>query len=146
MKTAKSTIFMAMYLMGVSLLLFACNSRLDIQQAYEFDIHTMPICKSIKQNETVEIRCALIETGSFADNRYTIRYFQSDGYGELRLGKEGDVFLPNDRYPLPGKEFRLYYTSRSDESQQFEVVVEDSFGNEKKLEFQFNAEKEETRE
>ncbi len=117
----------------------ACDSKLDIGQAYEFDIRTMPVRKEIKQNETVEIRCTLIETGNFADNRYTIRYFQSDGYGELRLGKDGDVFLPNDRYPLPDKEFRLYYTSRSDESQQFEVVVEDSFGNEKKLEFQFIA-------
>jgi len=119
--------------------LSACDSKLDIQQAYEFDIRTMPVRKDIKQNETVEIRCSLIETGSFADNRYTIRYFQSDGYGELRLGKDGNVFLPNDRYPLPDKEFRLYYTSRSDDSQQFEVVVKDSFGNEKKLEFQFIA-------
>ena len=119
--------------------LSACDSKLDIQQTYEFDIRTMPVRKDIKQNETVEIRCSLIETGSFADNRYTIRYFQSDGYGELRLGKDGNVFLPNDRYPLPDKEFRLYYTSRSDDSQQFEVVVEDSFGNEKKLEFQFIA-------
>ncbi len=126
--------------------LSACDSKLDIQQAYEFDIRTMPVRKDIKQNETVEIRCSLIETGSFADNRYTIRYFQSDGYGELRLGKDGDVFLPNDRYPLPDKEFRLYYTSRSDESQQFEVVVEDSFGNERKLEFQFNAKDEDKRE
>jgi hypothetical protein len=119
---------------------------LDIQQAYEFDIRTMPVRKDIKQNETVEVRCTLIETGNFADNRYTIRYFQSEGYGELQLGKDGDVFLPNDRYPLPDKEFRLYYTSRSDDSQQFEVVVEDSFGNERKLEFQFNAKDEDKRE
>lgn len=137
---------MAMYLMGVSLLLFACNSDLDIQQAYEFDIQTMPVRKEIKQGETVEIRCTLTEKGNFADNRYTIRFFQNEGYGNLRLGKDGKAFLPNDRYPLPDKEFRLYYTSRSDESQQFEVVVEDSFGNERKLEFEFNAEKEETRE
>lgn len=124
----------------------ACDSKLDIQQAYEFDIRTMPVRKDIKQNETVEIRCTLIETGNFADNRYTIRYFQSEGYGELRLGKDGKAFLPNDRYPLPNKEFRLYYTSRSDDSQQFEVVVEDSFGNERKLEFQFNAKDEDKRE
>lgn len=56
---------------------------------------TMPVRKEIRQNETVEIRCTLIETGNFADNRYTIRYFQSEGYGELRLGKDGKVFLPN---------------------------------------------------
>ncbi len=126
--------------------LSACDNELDIQQTYEFDVQTMPVRKETRQNETVEIRCKLIEKGSFADNRYTIRYFQSDGYGELRLGKDGKIFLPNDRYPLSDKEFRLYYTSRSAESQQFEVVIEDSFGYEKKLEFSFNAEKEEKRE
>lgn len=141
MKTIKGNLFMAMYLMGVSLLLFACNSRLDIQQTYEFDIQTMPVRKEIKQNETVEIRCTLIEKGTFTDNQYNIRFFQSDGIGELRLGKDGKIFLPNDRYSLPDKEFRLYYTSKSDESQQFEVVVENSFGNEKRLEFQFNSKK-----
>lgn len=135
-------------LWAVGVLLFAgfclsaCDSKLDIQQAYEFDVRTMPVRKEIKQGETIEIRCSLIEKGTFADNRYTIRYFQSEGQGILRLGKDGEAFLPNDRYPLPDKEFRLYYTSRSEESQQFEVVIEDSFGNGKRLEFSFNAKKE----
>jgi hypothetical protein len=146
----KQKLLKDVWVVGVLLIagfcLSACDSKLDIQQAYEFDIRTMPVRKDIKQNETVEVRCTLIETGNFADNRYTIRYFQSEGYGELQLGKDGDVFLPNDRYPLPDKEFRLYYTSRSDDSQQFEVVVEDSFGNERKLEFQFNAKDEDKRE
>ncbi|MGI6049015.1 MAG: DUF3872 domain-containing protein [Petrimonas sp.] len=146
----KQRLLKDIWVVGVLLIagfyLSACDSKLDIQQAYEFDIRTMPVRKDIKQNETVEIRCTLIETGNFADNRYTIRYFQSEGYGELRLGKDGKAFLPNDRYPLPNKEFRLYYTSRSDDSQQFEVVVEDSFGNKRKLEFQFNAEDEDKRE
>ena len=126
--------------------LSACDNELDVQQVYEFDIRTMPVRKEIRQNETAEIRCSLIEKGSFSDNRYTIRYFQSDGFGELRLGKNGEVFLPNDRYPLPDKEFRLYYTSRSNESQTFEVVVEDGFGNQRRLEFEFSAQREEIRE
>ena len=129
-------------LLAAGFCLSACDSKLDIQQDYEFDIQTMPVRKEIKQNETIEIRCSLIEKGTFADNRYTIRFFQSEGYGELRLAKGGEVFLPNDRYLLKEKEFRLYYTSRSDESQAFELVVEDSFGNEKRLEFEFAAEKE----
>lgn len=135
MKTIKGNLFIAMYLMGVSLFLFACNSSLDIQQNYGFDVQTMPVRKDIKPGETAEIRCSLTEKGTFTNNRYSIRFFQVEGYGELRLRKDGETFLPNDRYPLPDKEFRLYYTSRSDESQQFEVVVEDSFGNERKLEF-----------
>jgi len=125
--------------------LSACDNKLDIQQSYEFDVHTMPVPKEIAVGKTVEIRCTLTEKGRFADNRYTIRYFQYEGSGELRLGKNGEAFLPNDRYPLPEKVFRLYYTSRSVESQAFEVVVEDSFGNERKLEFEFNAKKDEKR-
>ena len=146
MKRFLSNSLMLGYFICVLLGVSACNSSLDIQQSYEFDIHTMPVRKEIRQNETAEIRCTLIEKGTFVENKYNIRYFQAEGTGDLRLGKDGKVFLPNDRYPLPEKEFRLYYTSRSDESQRFEVVVEDSFGNEKKLEFEFNAEKEEKRE
>ena len=146
----KRKIFNNLWVVGV--LLFAgfclsvCDSKLDIQHVYEFDVHTMPVPKEVAIGKTIEIRCKLTEKGSFADNRYTIRYFQYSGSGELRLGKDGKAFLPNDRYPLPDKEFRLYYTSRSDESQQFEVVVEDSFGNERKLEFQFSNKKDEKRE
>ncbi len=130
-------------LLAAGFCLSACNSELDVQQAYEFDIQTMPVRKEINQNETIEIRCSLIEKGTFADNRYTIRFFQSEGYGELKLGKDGEAFLPNNRYPLLEKEFRLYYTSKSAESQTFEVVVADSFGNEKRLEFGFNTKREE---
>ncbi len=145
----KHKIINNLWVVGVLLIagfcLSACDSELDVQQVYEFDIQTMPVRKEIKQGETAEIRCSLIEKGTFSDNRYTIRFFQSEGSGELRLGKDGEVFLPNDRYPLPDKEFRLYYTSRSDDSQAFEVVVENSTGNAVKLEFSFNAKKEEKR-
>lgn len=138
----KRKIINSLWAVGVLLIagfcLSACNNELDVQQVYEFDVQTMPVRKEIRQGETIEIRGTLTEKGSFADNRYTIRYFQSEGYGELRLEKEGEIFLPNDRYPLLDKEFRLYYTSRSNESQAFEVVIEDGFGNEKKLEFEFN--------
>ena len=146
----KRKIINNLWVVGVLLIagfcLSACDNELDVQQVYEFDIRTMPVRKEIRQNETAEIRCSLIEKGSFSDNRYTIRYFQSEGFGELRLGKNGEVFLPNDRYPLPDKEFRLYYTSRSNESQTFEVVVEDGFGNQRRLEFEFSAQREEIRE
>ena len=132
-----------MSVLGILLLQFACNSALDVQQSYEFDIEVMPLPKEIKQNETIEIRCSLIEKGNFIDNRYTIRFIQFDGEGELRLEKEGEAFLPNDRYALPDKDFRLYYTSLGDKSHAFEVVIENSFGRAKTLEFRVNAKSEE---
>ena len=127
--------------LGILLLLFlfGCNSALDVQQSYKFDIEVMPLPKEIKQNKTVEIRCSLIEQGNFIDNRYTIRYFQFEGEGKLHLGKEGKAFSPNDRYALPDKDFRLYYTSLGVKSHTFEVVIENSFGIAKKLEFKFTA-------
>ena len=146
----RKKILNTIWVMGVLALagfcLSACDSVLDVQQEYEFDVKTMPVPKEISNGETVEIRCILTETGSYSDNRYTIRYFQSSGKGELRLDNDGKTFLPNDRYPLSEKEFRLYYTSRSDESQDFELVIEDSFGNEKRLEFEFSTLREENRE
>ena len=143
MRNKIGIIMKIMSVLGISLLLFACNSALDVQQSYEFDVEVMPLPKEIKQNETVEIRCSLIEQGNFIDYRYTIRFFQFDGKGYLRLEKDDEAFLPNDRYELRDKEFRLYYTSLGDKSHAFEVVIENSFGRAKTLEFRMNAKSEE---
>ena len=68
---------------------------------------------------------------------YTIRYFQYDGEGSLKLDN-GLGFKPNDRYLLENRKFRLYYTSLCDEAQNFIVVVEDNWGNMTEMEFDFN--------
>ena len=83
----------------------------------------MPVQKRLAVGETAEIRCTLVREGEYADARYTIRYFQPDGKGELRMD-DGTVFLPNDRYPLERFSFRLYYTSRSDDQQTIDVYIE----------------------
>jgi hypothetical protein len=89
-----------------------------------------------------EIRCTLRRGGNFAGTRYTIRYFQPDGKGRLRMDN-GTVFKPNDRYPLIKEQFRLYYTSLSTDRQTIDIYVEDNFGQTKQLTFSFNNEKEE---
>lgn len=136
-KIIKISLIMA-YLAGVALLLFACSDSLDIQQQYGFIVETLPVPDEIRENETVEIRCTLREQGTFADNRYSIRYFQFEGKGSLRLGEDGKPFVPNDRYALPDKKFRLYYTSKSSESQALTVYFENSFGEIKVTEFRFS--------
>ncbi len=75
--------------------------------------------------------------GNFANTLYTIRYFQYEGEGTLRMDN-GITLLPNDRYLLENEKFRLYYTSECSEAQNFIVVVEDNFGNSYELEFDFN--------
>lgn len=52
------------------------------------------------------------------------------------------TFLPNDLYSLSGETFRLYYTSDSTDQQQFDVYIEDSFGQVVQLTFAFNNENE----
>ena len=120
--------------------LSACDRDLDVQQSYPFTVETMPVQKDIIRGQTAEIRCTLKRGGEFADTRYTIRYFQSDGKGLLR-NDNGMVFKPNDRYPLTKDVFRLYYTSLSADHQTIDVYVEDNFGRMQQLTFSFNNKK-----
>ena len=106
-------------------LLTACNDDMDVQQAYPFTVETMPVPTRIVKGETVEIRCELKREGRFSDARYTIRYFQPDGKGTLRMD-DGMVLLPNDRYPLDREVFRLYYTSACEDQQSIDIYFEDN--------------------
>ena len=110
-----------------SVLTVACDENLNIQQRYGFTLETMPVQKRLGVGETAEIRCTLVREGTYDEARYTIRYFQPDGDGELRMD-DGTVFLPNDRYPLERTAFRLYYTSLSEAQQVIDVYVADNMG------------------
>ena len=124
-------------LTAVSLCLPACDRELEVQQAYDFSLETMPVQKDLRRGETVEIRCSLKRAGRFAGTHYTLRYFQSEGRGMLRLDK-GVALKPNDRYPLVREEFRLYYTSQSADRQTIDVYIEDNFGKVQQLAFSFD--------
>jgi len=121
----------------------ACDNKLDIQQAYPFTVETMPVQTEIIKGETAEIRCELKRDGQYDETTYTIRFFQSEGKGSLRMN-DGTVFKPNDRYPLNKEIFRLYYTSASTDQQTIDVYVEDNFGQVVQLTFDFNNETEES--
>ena len=120
----------------------ACDNEVDIRQAYPFTVETMPVQTRITRGKTAEIRCELQRAGRYDETRYTIRYFQPDGKGSLRMD-DGTVFLPNDRYPLDREVFRLYYTSASSDQQTIDIYVEDNFGQCVQLSFRFNNENEE---
>ena len=142
MKKILNTIWVKGVLTLAVFYLSACDRYLDVQQSYPFTVETMPVQKDIVKGQTAEIRCMLKWEGNFADTRYTIRYFQPDGKGTLRMDN-GAVFKPNDRYPLTKDVFRLYYTSASTDRQTIDVYVEDNFGQTVKLSFNFNNEKNE---
>lgn len=141
MKRKLVNILWAMGLLAVvSLCLPACDRELEVQQAYDFTLETMHVQKDLRRGETVEIRCSLKRAGRFVGARYTLRYFQSEGRGMLRLDR-GAVLKPNDRYPLVREEFRLYYTSQSADRQTIDLYIEDNFGKVRQLTFSFNHKK-----
>lgn len=128
---------------GIAFALFclsACTRELDVQQAYDFSLEVMPVQNSIAKGETAEIRCSLKRAGRFANTQYTIRYFQPDGKGCLKMD-DGTIFKPNDRYPLTKDAFRLYYTSLSTDRQTIDIYVEDNFCKVQQLTFAFNNKK-----
>lgn len=124
-QNALAAIFSAMLVALAAVTLVSCDNDLDIQQSYPFTVETMPVPKRVVKGETVEIRCELKREGRFFDARYTIRYFQPDGKGTLRMD-DGMVLLPNDRYPLDREVFRLYYTSECEDQQSIDIYFEDN--------------------
>ena len=107
MKKILNTIWVMGVLTLAVFCLSACDRDLDVQQSYPFTVETMPVQKDIIRGQTAEIRCTLKRDSEFADTRYTIRYFQSDGKGLLR-NDNGTVFKPNDRYPLTKDNLRTF--------------------------------------
>lgn len=119
------------------LIMTACDDEIDVQRAYDFTVSTLPVPKRIKLGETVEIRCRIETSGEWEQARYFLRYFQPDGKGELQ-SRDGVTFQPNDRYELSDKDFRLYYTSRSEDQQNVDLYFLDGFNRCVTLSLTFN--------
>ena len=135
----KLKIGLLLLILSASFTLVSCSKDdgLEIQNDFPFEINVMPIPKEVANGQTIEIRITIQRAGNYHNTQYYFRYFQFDGKGTLRYYDE-TPYLPNDLYPLLTEQFRLYYTSNSTVSQAFEIWISDSFGNEKKLSFQFN--------
>ena len=108
--------------------LTSCSDDLDVQQSYPFTVEVMPYADKITQGQTVELRFEIKPEGNYTNTLYTIRYFQYDGEGSLRL-VDGPVLVNNDRVLLESKTFRLNYTAKSSGEHRYLVVVEDNFGS-----------------
>lgn len=106
----------------------SCSDDLDVQQSYPFTVEVMPFAEKIVKGQTVELRFEIQPEGNYTNTLYTIRYFQYDGTGTLKL-VDGPVLVNNDRVLLESKTFRLNYTAKSDGAHKFLVVCEDNFGS-----------------
>ena len=49
--------------------LSSCTLELDVQQAYDFSLQTLPVQKDIIKGAVAEIRCSLKAEGNFNPNR-----------------------------------------------------------------------------
>lgn len=132
----KTAILSMISIVATIFLFTSCNDKLDVLQAYDFSLSTMPVQKRIKQGETAEIRCTLHKSGNYQQAKFYISYFQPDGVGTLKLN-DGTVFLPNDTYELDHDVFRLYYTSACTDQQAIDLTVYDNFGQRYDLSISF---------
>lgn len=133
-------IYVLLAILTSSFTMVSCSKddELEIQNDFPFEVQVMPVPKDVSHGQTVEIRMTIKRSGNYSNTQYFIRYFQFDGQGTLRYYNE-PAYLPNDLYPIPAEQFRLYYTSTSTVSQSFDVWISDSFGNEKQLSLDFNS-------
>ena len=108
--------------------LSSCSDDLDVQQSYPYTVEVMPYGDKIKQGQTVELRFEIKPEGNYSNTLYTIRYFQYDGEGTLKL-VDGPVLVNNDRVLLESKTFRLTYTAKSSQAHKLLIVIEDNFNS-----------------
>ena len=108
--------------------LTSCSDDLDVQQSYPFTVEVMPYGDKIVKGQTVELRFEIKPEGNYSNTLYTIRYFQYDGEGTLKL-VDGPVLVNNDRVLLESKTFRLNYTAKSSDAHKFLVVIQDNFNS-----------------
>jgi len=133
----KSIYMLLAMILSIFLFTSCQKDKLEIQNDFPFEVKVMPVPKDVANGNTVELRITIQRTGNYTNTQYHIRYFQFDGQGTLQYYDE-PPYLPNDLYPLPTEQFRLYYTSHCTVSQSFEVWISDNFGNERQLSFEFN--------
>lgn len=115
-------------LFAIVLALTSCSDDLDVQQSYPFTVEVMPYGDKIKQGQTVELRFEIKPEGNDSNTLYTIRYFQYDGEGTLKL-VDGPVLVNNDRVLLESKTFRLTYTAKSSQTHKLLIVIENNFNS-----------------
>ena len=133
MKFIKSILAVLCLSAGVASLT-SCNDKIEVQQIYDYALETMPVQSELLEGETAEIRCKLIKSGYYEDAKFTIRYFQTEGYGVLKMDN-GTIFSPNDSYSITHDNFKLFYTSHSTDQQSIDIYVEDNFGQLQKYSF-----------
>ncbi|AIL46974.1 TraQ conjugal transfer family protein [Elizabethkingia anophelis] len=136
--TSGLSIYVFIAILGASFSFVSCDSSetVEIQRNLPFEVAAMPVPTTVVAGQVVEIRLSILRNDNYAGAKFSLRYFQYAGRGTLKY--DGELpFQPNNLYPIPSKEFRLYYTASADSPQTFDIWIADNFGNERKISFQF---------
>lgn len=132
-----TTALMTLLLITSLFSLSSCDDEIHYIQEYQYQVETLPIPSTISQGETVEIRCSIIEGESWDGAEYYLRYFQTKGSGVLK-DQDGNIFTPNDLFKVSNKQFNLYYTSTSSESQELDITFFNNFSTKNEISLKFN--------
>jgi hypothetical protein len=112
---------------AIMLLALACNDSLDIIQDYGYRIETLPLPKTLKPGETVDLEFSIVREGFYSGTTYKFRYFQTAGEGSLSY--KGKAISMNRFQEIDSDNFVLVYQSLSENrQQQLDFVFENSFG------------------
>lgn len=124
--------------------LIACNTSLDLQKDFDFEVELLPVPGNIAPGEQVEMRFTIKSVeGSYDSTKYYLRYFQYSGKGTLS-NEDGLALMPNDSYLLAKKIFRLYFVPLSGAQHQLGLTFYDSFDHRHEVELNFAVETEES--
>lgn len=126
-------------------LLFCCAgcSSIDVRCAFDFGVETLPYRQTLEEGGIAEVYFEIVpgEAGCLHDStRYSVRYFPSEGEGQLRL--RGDSMMrPNVLYRLPGRQFVMTYMpdwGKAASTHTLELVFIDSYEHHQAVTLTFN--------
>lgn len=128
MKKTLSYFLYTLLLAAIACASSSCSDDgLDIKQDYSYTVETLPLPKSLKKGESVDLEFSIVREGNYDGTTYQFRYFQSEGEGLLTTDK-GQSIPVNRFQPIASDDFVLTYTNLAEEQAQLDFVFEDNFG------------------
>lgn len=129
------------------MLLFSCNDKITVEREFDFAIECWHLQSTIRQGEEVELRLTLKRTDRFEGTEYYIGYIQLAGKGEV-YDREGTLLVNRELHELTSvaeldrrdpnnQQFTLFYKSLSEKDTHIQIVVADSFSQERILDVTF---------
>ncbi|MDR2148088.1 MAG: DUF3872 domain-containing protein [Tannerella sp.] len=115
-----------LYTLLLAAIACACSERLDIVQDYGYGIETLPLPKTVRQGESVNLEFSILREGYYSGTEYRFRYFNSEGEGILSY--RGETVRVNRFRDIDTDSFVLTWQSLGEDRQQLDFVFENSFG------------------